>query len=113
MNEKKKIRESAALGSSEGAERARRNWRIMSRNAVKMGDRRIALCALANSAGQPTQRLITGCVWNWISLRLRSRDPVRMLELHGAFAAPGLRRLTRDNIRRGRVGAVIQLLSTG
>jgi hypothetical protein len=42
VNEKKKI--SAALNCA---------------NSRKIGDRRIALCALAISAGQPTERLAT------------------------------------------------------
>jgi len=33
---------------------------IKTSNAVKIGDRRFALCPLANSAGQPTESLATG-----------------------------------------------------
>jgi hypothetical protein len=83
----------------------------------KNGDRRFALCALANSAGQPTESLATGprqiSGRKWVSLRLRNRGQPRRPGLLGASEAPGLHRLTRDNSRRGRVGVVAQLLLTG
>jgi hypothetical protein len=48
-----------------------------------------------------------------VSVRLRNRGQPRRPGLLGASEAPGLHRLIHDNSRRGRDGAVTQLLSTG
>jgi hypothetical protein len=64
-----------------------------------------------DSAGQPTENLATGP--ERVSPHPHNRGPTRRPGLHAASGAPGFHRPIRDNSRRGRVGAVAQLLSTG